>query len=322
MPSRVRVVLTVSAIVCGLVGAVVAPADGARAATRPPAVLAGPDAGYPAAGARLPGPGSVVQRLLDGDVSDAALRDASPVAILGGLPALDVPELQRLSSRIPTTIRELIRRPPAASGVAAWWSGLAPSARRALSEGMPELVGNLEGLPVVDRDAANRRLLDEREAALRAAARTTSGRGAQQLLGRDLRMLAEVRDALQASPGGPERSLLTLDTAWPGRAGIVLGDLDTAAYVSIVVPGMYYSVADRLVDWTDVAARLQQQQAALLGRVPGEGDREGPPRSRGSATARPTSRASARSRSRRRARSTWRAPSRASRGSGRTTRPT
>ena len=271
MPSRVRVVLTVSAIVCGLVGAVVAPADGARAATRPPAVLAGPDAGYPAAGARLPGPASVVQRLRDADVSDAALRDASPVAILGGLPALDVPELQRLSSRIPTTIRELIRRPPAASGVAAWWSGLAPSARRALSEGVPELVGNLEGLPVVDRDAANRRLLDEREAALRAAARTTSGRGAQQLLGRDLRMLAEVRDALQVSPGGPERSLLTLDTAWPGRAGIVLGDLDTAAYVSIDVPGMYYSVADRLVDWTDVAARLQQQQAALLGRVPGEG---------------------------------------------------
>ncbi|QIS39025.1 alpha/beta hydrolase [Clavibacter capsici] len=265
MLSRARVVLIASAIVCGLVGVVIAPADDARAATRPPAVLAGPDAADPATVAHLPSPARVVTQLRDARVSDAALRGTSPVALLAALPELDVPELRRLADAIPGTVRELIRRPPAASGVLAWWTGLASDARRDLAEGMPELVGNLEGIPFDDRDAANRRFLDQRERELHASAARTPGRGAQQALGRDLRMLAEVRDALEPEPGGPTRSLLTLDAVWPGRAGVVMGDLATAAYVDIVVPGMYYPVTERLVDWTEVTARLQRQQTTLLG---------------------------------------------------------
>jgi hypothetical protein len=269
--TRVRVLLAASAILCGLVGALVAPATTAGAATRPIAVLAGPDAADPATGAHLPSPARVIQQLRDPEASDRTLRDTSPVALLGALPALDAPELRTLARAIPETIRELVRRPPAVSGVAAWWSGLAPSERRDLAQGIPELVGNLEGIPVVERDAANRRLLAERERELHAEAATTPGRGAQQAVGRDLDMLAEVRRALEPASGGPARSLLTLDTTWPGRAGIVMGDLDTAAYVGIVVPGMYYSVSDRLVDWTDVAARLQQQQTTLLGASAAQG---------------------------------------------------
>ncbi|OUE24838.1 alpha/beta hydrolase [Clavibacter michiganensis] len=265
MTTRVRLLLAASAIACGLIGSVVVPAPAAVAATRPPAVLAGPDAAGPARGAHLPSPTRVVAQLRDPRVSDRSLRDTSPVALLGALPALDEPELRLLARAVPATIRELIRRPPAASGVAAWWSDLAADERRVLARGVPELVGNLEGIPVVERDAANRRLLDQREGELRARATTTPGRGAQQALGRDLRMLAEVRRALEPAAGGPARSLLVLDTAWPGRAGVVMGDLDSAAYVDIVVPGMFYSVSDRLVDWTDVAARLQQQQTTLLG---------------------------------------------------------
>ncbi|WP_435081518.1 alpha/beta hydrolase [Clavibacter michiganensis] len=265
MTTRVRALLTASAIACALVGALVAPAAPTVAATRPPAVLAGPDAADPTTGAHLPSPARVIQQLRDEDVSDRALRDTAPIALLGALPALDVPELRRLARAIPATIRDLIRRPPSVSGVAAWWSGLAQAERLELAEGIPELVGNLEGIPVIERDAANRRLLDQRERELHARAATTPGRGAQQELGRDMDMLAEVRRALEPEAGGPARSLLTLDTTWPGRAGVVLGDLDTAAYVSIVVPGMFYSVTDRLVDWTDVAARLQQQQTTLLG---------------------------------------------------------
>jgi hypothetical protein len=259
------VVLIASAVLCGLVGAVVVPADGARAAAHPPAVLAGPDAADPATGAHLASPARVVTQLRDARVSDAALRGTSPVALLGALPALDVPELRRLARAIPATVRELIRRPPAVSGVAAWWTGLAPDARRDLAAGMPELVGNLEGIPFDVRDAANRRFLDERERELHESAARTPGRGAQQALGRDMRMLAQVREALEPEPGGPTRSLLTLDAAWPGRAGVVVGDLATAAYVDIVVPGMYYPVTDRLVDWTEVTARLQGQQTTLLG---------------------------------------------------------
>ncbi|WP_445443868.1 alpha/beta hydrolase [Clavibacter sp. km1a] len=265
MSSRVRAVLIASAIACGLVGAVVVPAAPAAAAPGPTAVLAGPGAADPATGAHVPSPARVVAQLRDARVSDAALRGTSPVALLGALPALDVPELQRLARAIPGTVRELIRRPPAVSGVVAWWAALAPAERRALAEGMPELVGNLEGVPFAERDAANRRYLDQRERELHATAAATPGRGAQRALGRDLRLLAQVREALEPQPGGPARSLLALDVVWPGRAGVVMGDLATASYVDIVVPGMYYSVSDRLVDWTDVAARLQQQQATLLG---------------------------------------------------------
>ncbi|RII97657.1 MULTISPECIES: alpha/beta hydrolase [Clavibacter] len=271
MTTRVRALLTASAIACALVGSLVAPAAPAVAATRPPAVLAGPDAADPTTGAHLPSSARVVQQLRDEDVSDRALRGTAPVALLGALPALDVPELRRLARAVPATIRELIRRPPSVSGVAAWWSGLAQAERLDLAEGIPELVGNLEGIPVIERDAANRRLLDQRDRELHARATTTPGRGAQQELGRDMDMLAEVRRALEPAAGGPARSLLTLDTTWPGRAGVVLGDLDTAAYVSIVVPGMFYSVSDRLVDWTDVAARLQQQQTTLIGAGADEG---------------------------------------------------
>jgi hypothetical protein len=263
--SRARVALIASVVLCGLVGVVVAPADGARAAARPPAVLAGPDAADPATGARLPSPARIVAQLRDARVSDAALRGTSPVALLGALPELGVPELRRLAHAIPATVHELIRRPPSVSGIAAWWSGLAPAEHRALAEGMPELVGNLEGIPFDVRDAANRRFLDERERQLHASAARTPGRGAQLALGRDMRMLAEVREALEPAPGGPARSLLTLDAVWPGRAGVVMGDLATAAYVDIVVPGMYYAVSDRLVDWTEVTARLQRQQSTLLG---------------------------------------------------------
>jgi hypothetical protein len=264
--SRVRVVLAASAVACALVGALVVPAGAspAAAATRPPAVLVGLDGADPTAAPRWTASARTVRALRDARVSDASLRGTSPVALLVALPALDVPELRRLALAVPATLRELIRRPPAVSAVAAWWSTLAPAAREDLVTAIPELVGNLEGVPVRERDAANRRLLDDRERELRAASAATPGRGAQQAIGRDLAMLAEVRAALQ--PGdGPARSLLTLDTAWPGRAGVVMGDLDTAAYVDIVVPGMFYSVADRLVDWTDVAARLQDQQSALLG---------------------------------------------------------
>ncbi|OUE21188.1 hypothetical protein BFL34_00536 [Clavibacter michiganensis] len=271
MTTRLRALLTAFGLACALVGALVAPPTAAVAVTRPPAVLAGPDAADPTTGAHLPSPARVVQQLRDQDVSDRALRDTSPVALLGALPALDAPELRRLARAIPDTIRELVRRPPSVSGVAAWWSGLAEAERRDLAEGMPELVGNLEGIPVVERDAANRRFLDQRERELHASSTTTPGRGAQQSLGRDLAMIAEVRRALEPAAGGPARSLLTLDTTWPGRAGVVMGDLDTAAYVSIVVPGMFYSVSDRLVDWTDVAARLQQQQTTLLGAGAGAG---------------------------------------------------
>ncbi|KZC93969.1 hypothetical protein AWH51_00435 [Clavibacter tessellarius] len=232
-------------------------------------LLAGPDAADPTLAARTPPPPRVLQLLRHGRATDPALRRMPPVALLAALPALDAAELRRLARTTPDLIHDLVRRPPTASTVRAWWDALAPDDRDDLADGVPELIGNLEGLPVDVRDSANRRHLAERRHHLHEVARRTPGRGAQQVIGRELGMLAGVRAAL--APGaGPERALLALDTRWPGRAAVVTGDLATAAYVDVVVPGMLYAVSERLVDWTEVAARLQEEQTRLLGG-PGRG---------------------------------------------------
>ena len=289
MSARVLALLITAALAVGLVGAVgvppaaASPPAAATAAAPTPAaatpaaptaggahvvpasaLLAVPDAADPTLAARTPPSPRVLELLRHGRGSDPALRGMPPVALLAALPALDDAELRRLARTTPDLLHDLARRPPTASTVRAWWDALAPDDRDGLAAAVPELVGNLEGLPVEVRDAANRRHLAERGRHLHAAARSTPGRGAQQAIGRDLRLLAEVRAALE--PGaGPDRALLALDTRWPGRAAVVTGDLQAAAYVDVVVPGMLYGVSERLVDWTEVAARLQDQQTRLLG---------------------------------------------------------
>ena len=296
MSPRVPALLIAATLVVGLVGPVAVPAPAAVPQAASPRTAAPHDASHDASpptvrssasaakasasaprpateavgpAARIPAP-RVLAALRHGSGDDPALRGASPAALLAALPALDDAELRRLARMSPGILHDLVREPPAASAVRSWWDALAPDARDGLASGVPELVGNLEGLPVDVRDAANRRHLVERERHLHELARRTPGRGAQQAIGRELRMLDEVHAALV--PGaGPPRALLALDTRWPGRAAVVTGDLRTAAYVDVVVPGMLYAVADRLVDWTEVAARLQREQTRLLGGTPRAG---------------------------------------------------
>ena len=54
--------------------------------------------------------------------------------------------------------------------------------------------------------------------------------------------------------------MLTLDTTWPGRAAIAIGDLETAEYVSYFVPGMWFSTDRLIVEWTVIAEDLYTEQ--------------------------------------------------------------
>lgn len=45
--------------------------------------------------------------------------------------------------------------------ISVWWAALSETERRALIENDPELYGSLDGIPAVDRDRANRMVLDE-----------------------------------------------------------------------------------------------------------------------------------------------------------------
>ena len=155
---------------------------------------------------------------------------------------------------------------------AAWWSDLGDDRRAVLAHAVPGVVGNLEGVPYSVRDTANRQFL--RYATTAVAGRIGSDAERPDDL-RRLAMLEQVRATLDGAThdvpfaGTADRHLVALDTVLPGRAAVTVGDLDTADDVSLLVPGMLFTVSDQLVDWTNTAGALHDEQATwatLLGR--------------------------------------------------------
>jgi hypothetical protein len=128
------------------------------------------------------------------------------------------------------------------------------------------VLGNLEGVPYGIRDAANRAVLHERTHADERALAGNPGRGEGLLLAAELKTLRQIAEALEAPAGGPRRYLLSLDPTSAGRAAIAVGDVSTAAYVGFLVPGMYFSVREQIVDWTATAAEVQRTETAWLQR--------------------------------------------------------
>ena len=211
---------------------------------------------YPSAFRFDPGTGS--------DVLDSSrLAGMRGSTLLVNAAQLTRSQLRVFVEENPRVVSELIFNPPSGTSTAAWWSELSVIERRTLEAGAPQLVGNLEGIPVVTRDRANRAYLEDSMRELTDRLEAGVGRGMQRNLLRSLNMLRGIEDALGTDRAIPERSLLTLETAYPGRAAIVLGDLETADYVSYVVPGMFISISEQIGDWTDAAARLYNEQASF-----------------------------------------------------------
>ncbi|OII09347.1 hypothetical protein BIU97_12540 [Curtobacterium sp. MCBA15_009] len=152
-------------------------------------------------------------------------------------------------ARLAATVQD---DPPSAVDVIRWWAGLGDGERQYVEQTAPAVVGNLEGVPYAVRDRANRTTLD------RALAAADGDDGSA-----TARMLDRVRESLVTQPGDPQRFLVTLDTRGPGRAAIAIGDLDTATDVTLVVPGMFFTVSGQMVDFTATANDLAAEQASL-----------------------------------------------------------
>ena len=192
--------------------------------------------------------------------SIATLHGASLLHALTAMPPLAVAEFVESN---PRRLHELLAAPPGAPQVSGWWAGLDVTAQRSMLSAVPELVGNLDGIPVAVRNEANRDVLRStiRELELEGS---REGRAlATQNLQR-LQMLYAIADALGPATANPPRSLLQLDTHDAGKVAIVLGDLDTADYVSYLLPGMFITVGGNVVEWTDTAARLYDEQVSWL----------------------------------------------------------
>ncbi|WP_311603626.1 alpha/beta hydrolase [Streptomyces millisiae] len=148
--------------------------------------------------------------------------------------------------------------------VADFFAGLTVAQQRRLAERYPLVVGNLSGAPVQLRYEANRHALAEAVAAERA--RMTDERlspAGQQEAGRRMHrfesMLAEGRQILSFDPTGR------------GRAAEVMGDLETADRISVVVPGVdsgllnFERTARRYSAPVGMAEALYEEERAIGG---------------------------------------------------------
>jgi hypothetical protein len=193
-----------------------------------------------------------------------SLRQASGINLLAGLSQAGQADLSAFVARYPGQINAVLAAPPAASQVTGWWEKLPTATRASLAAATPRLVGNLDGIPLRERGAANLRYLGQSVADLKSQVKQTNDSGKRAALAGELAVLTEVTAAVRPTKNGPERSLVLLDTTRGGRAAIALGDPDTADYVSYLVPGMNYSVTDQIVNWSATADDLYREQKKVL----------------------------------------------------------
>ncbi|MEU7068677.1 alpha/beta hydrolase [Streptomyces narbonensis] len=115
--------------------------------------------------------------------------------------------------------------------VAAFFARLGPAGGARLAERHPLVVGNLNGVPVALRYRANR-------LTLAAALDAERGRLDDTRLSADGRHEARRRADRFASLMRSGRQVLAFDPTGKGRAAEVLGDLERARRVSVIVPGV------------------------------------------------------------------------------------
>lgn len=200
--------------------------------------------------------------------SSVPLDRLQGIALLDRLDSLPRGDVHLFLSTHPETITELLASPPPAADVSAWWSGAPESGRGMLRTLAPELIGNLEGVPYLARDRANREVLDAARAQLEERLAGPIGRAERGELETRTHMLAEVEKALQ----GPSRWLVSLDVTGDGRAVIAVGDITTADYVSFLVPGMFFGVEAQIDAWTATAQTIVDEQLRWLRTLHPESD--------------------------------------------------
>lgn len=117
----------------------------------------------------------------------------------------------------------------------AWWYSLSDTAKMAVFQNSPEWIGNLDGIPCTDRDAANQITLGREITRLQAAVDHNPGdEDAKGKLGG----LKAIESRLTApEPGRQQALLLGLDTSGDGKAIVASGNPDTATNVATYVPG-------------------------------------------------------------------------------------
>ena len=181
-----------------------------------------------------------------------------------GLAELPSADIGTFAADNPAALQQLLLSPPPAGTVTGWWGALPTSSQVALTMAAPEVVGNLNGIPYTVRNVANRTFLSQSIDALKAELEVGTGRSTSADVNTRLAALTEIEDALGDYDARPGRELVSLGVGDEPTAAIALGDLDSADYVSYLVPGMFFGVQAQIGEWADTAARLYDEQVSWL----------------------------------------------------------
>ena len=249
-------VLTVTSVVSGLTGAFVLPAEAPAAASSSISAVS-----Y----------NSSLPSTLSGPVSDvpaAPNAGAASLSVLGAVAGLNTSALPAFIDANRGKLESLLRQSPAPADVGRAWKLIDPAKQNLLIREAPHVVGNLEGVPYEVRGRANVLDLSETIAGVTRTLKTEHGRAERVALQRQLETLDNVKKAL-GKHDGVKRTLVNLDPSADAKASIVVGDLRTAAYVSVLVPGMYMSVGEQIEAWGKVAQEQYDLQTGFLRRVLG-----------------------------------------------------
>jgi hypothetical protein len=161
------------------------------------------------------------------------------------------------------------------SQVAQLWTELAPGYRALLITGYPAVIGNLEGVAYTDRATANvsrlAGLLADTEASYRSltvSSDQVDGQADSAALATTLSRLDAIKlladryapDAIAARLQPEYLITLQAGGSGPPRVAVAVGDVDTAAYVTVLVPGMNSSALE-LDDYLRGAKRIQTAAA-------------------------------------------------------------
>lgn len=163
-----------------------------------------------------------------------------------------------------------------------WWDSVPPDHQRYLLDHWDEKLGNLDGIPVADRDYANQRVM-ERDIARPAEVAKSRGVTVEEVMahpelyGMDGVMMDRYNNALQVKKGlahgteqtGAQTYLQVYEPdkfGGAGRAAIAIGNPDDAANTAVMVPGTSHSVTEGWLSSDDATNVYKETRAADPGR--------------------------------------------------------
>ncbi|WP_285117117.1 alpha/beta hydrolase [Leifsonia sp. fls2-241-R2A-40a] len=224
-------------------------------------------------------PASVSLASVAGPVSDLPAGPAgrsTSAALLGAVAGLNSAALPSFLDANRAKLDALLVNPPTAVDVSRLWNLIDPDKQQMLIQAAPHVVGNLEGVPYDVRGRANSLDLKQTIASVTKTVKSAHGRAQRVALQRQLQTLNNVGKAL-SKHDGVTRTLVALDPSADAKASIVVGDLRTASYVSVLVPGMYMSVGEQIESWAKVAQEQYDLQTGTLRRILGPRGHGGAP---------------------------------------------